>query len=27
VNLDFGVQGYVGQRKGVSGTVALNFQF
>jgi outer membrane autotransporter protein len=26
-NLDFGVQGYIGQRKGVSGHVMLNFKF
>jgi hypothetical protein len=27
VNLDFGVQGYVGKRKGVTGTVVLNLEF
>jgi hypothetical protein len=27
VNFDFGIQGYVGQRKGISGSVTLNFEF
>jgi hypothetical protein len=27
VNLDFGIQGYVGRRKGISGSIVLNFEF